>query len=132
MLGVRAPVILKVTGLPAKVTAGSGLVRPPDCVHADIEHLPLTEVRDDPHKSVFGKSHVNPPGPQCPGFVISHSDAVAAGQGQEDFDFVRDSFNPFLLDPPSTTAIRSEQLAWRAAGQTILNALLAGAPETPL
>lgn len=77
----------KATGFPANAAAGAGLLRPPDCVHANVEQLPLTDVRDDPDKSVFRKRHVNPPVPQCPGFMIPHSDAVPAGQGQEDFDF---------------------------------------------
>jgi len=50
--------------------------------------------------------------------MISHSDAVVGGQGQEDFGFasIRD-FNPFFLGPASRAAVRSEQLSRRAAGR---------------
>jgi hypothetical protein len=75
------------TGFPANAAAGAELLRPPDCVHANVEQLPLTDVHDDPVKSACRKRHVGPPVPRCPGFVIPHSDAVATDQGQEDFDF---------------------------------------------
>jgi hypothetical protein len=52
-------------------------------VHADIEQLPLAAVVDNAYESVFGKSHFNRPALQGPGGVISHSDAVAAGQRKE-------------------------------------------------
>jgi hypothetical protein len=102
-------------------------------VDANVEQLPLTDVRDNPYESVFRKRHVNPPAPQCPGFVIYRSDAVAAGQGQEDFGF---AFCPRLFQPVSPRRCvenrRVQHPVGRAAGQTILNTLLVGAPKACL
>ena len=95
------------TGFPANAAAGSGLLWSPERVHTNVEQLPLTDVRDNPDKSVVGKSHVNPSAPQCPGFVISHGDAVAAGQGQEDFD---SAFPSATLSTRFSPALRPEPL----------------------
>jgi hypothetical protein len=74
-------------GFLANAAAGHELGWPPDSMHANVEQLPLAEVRDDPYESVFGESHVNRPEPKCSGLVIFHSDAVASVQRKEEIDF---------------------------------------------
>lgn len=64
----------------------SECVQSPDRVHADVKQLPLAQGRENPYEPLFRERHVNRPAPEFPGFMVSHTDAVAPGQRQETFN----------------------------------------------